>query len=179
MLFHWSIALFILFNLSVGFFMEDYAEPLKRQILPLHVSFGMSVLGLALLRLLWRFVRRPPALHAELKPWEVRAAHWVHGLLYGLMFALPLTGWAFLSAHPLSPRSGVHVFNLFTVPPIVPIALLPDAQQKHMHDLFVGIHGLAAWILIGLLVLHIVGALKHQFLDGHQELQRMGIGRMR
>jgi cytochrome b561 len=170
MLFHWSIALFILFNLSVGFFMEGYPEPLKRQIIPLHISLGMSVFGLALLRLLWRLTHRPPAFSPGLRPWEKRAAHLVHGLLYVLMFALPLTGWAFISAHPLSP---------FKVPPMMPITMLQDPQQKQVHDLLVEIHAACAWLMIGLLVLHVAAALKHQFLDDHQELQRMGLGRMR
>ncbi len=51
---HWTIAAFILFNLSVGFFMEGFARPLKELVVPLHISSGITILALTLLRILWR-----------------------------------------------------------------------------------------------------------------------------
>jgi len=179
MLFHWLIALFILFNLAVGFFMEGWQQPLRARVVGLHASFGMSVLGLALLRVLWRLARRPPELHPSLLRWERQLAQAVHVALYVLMFALPITGWAFLSCHPLSPRSGVHIFDLFTIPPLMPFTALAPPEQKQTHDLLVEVHAAGAWFLIGLLVLHLAGALKHQFIDGQPALARMGLGRMR
>jgi cytochrome b561 len=48
-----------------------------------------------------------------------------------------------------------------------------------MHERFVGLHEAGGWILSGLLLLHVAGALKHQWIDRHAELARMGIGRLR
>jgi cytochrome b561 len=72
---HWAIALFIAFNLSLGFFMEGFAKPLKAVVVPLHSSSGMTVLALTVLRVVWRVTHRPPPLHPEVPAWERAAAH--------------------------------------------------------------------------------------------------------
>src|SRR5882762_2132692 len=91
---HWMIASFILFNLSVGFFMEGFAPALRGTIIPLHISSGITVLALTMVRVLWRASHRPPPLLDVLKPWERTSAHAVHGLFYVLMVGMPLTGWS-------------------------------------------------------------------------------------
>ncbi|HEX3848954.1 MAG TPA: hypothetical protein VHV81_16340 [Steroidobacteraceae bacterium] len=55
--------------------------------------------------------------------------------------------------------------------------MLPDARQKAAHTLFVDLHSIGAWILAARLVLHVAGALEHQWVDRHAELARMGVGR--
>jgi cytochrome b561 len=99
-LLHWAIAAFILFNLAFGFFMEEYEPPLKFIIIVAHISAGMTVLGLTVLRIVWRLTHRPPPLSPTLSGWERRLAHAVHIGIYVLMLALPLTGWAMISANP-------------------------------------------------------------------------------
>lgn len=102
---HWTIAALILFNLAVGFFMEDYKPPLKFIVIGAHISAGITVLMLTLVRIAWRLTHRPPALSATLKRWERVLAHTVHGCVYALMLILPLSGWALISANP--PRGSV------------------------------------------------------------------------
>jgi cytochrome b561 len=176
---HWAIAVFILFNLAVGFFMEGFELPLRGQVVGMHVSAGMSVLGLVILRILWRMSHQPPAFAPDMAAWEARLAHVAHALLYFMMVAMPLTGWSILSAHPLKPTSGVHVWGLLTLPPVMPVARLADPLQTRVHDLFVDIHSVGGWIMLGLMLLHVAGALKHQFMDRHAEFARMGIGKLR
>ena len=176
---HWAIAVFILFNLSFGFFMEGYAQPLRGQVVGMHVSAGMSVLGLALLRILWRATHQPPPLPIGMAAWEQRSAHLAHAILYFMMIAMPVIGWAILSCHPLKPTSGLHVWGLFTVPPIIPLTAVPDPRQKELHDLFVEIHSVGGYLMVALMIAHIGGALKHQFHDRMPEFARMGIGRLR
>lgn len=88
-------------------------------------------------------------------------------------------GWMFLSAHHPRPGMAIRVWGLLTLPPIDPIAQLPDPAQKAFHDRWVHYHSLAAWLMIGLLLLHVAGAIKHQIMDGENSFARIGIGRSR
>lgn len=175
---HWVIAVLIIYNLSLGFFMEGFAPPLKRLIIPMHISSGMTVLLLTILRIVWRWTHRPPAFTSGMTRWETASAHAAHVLIYVLMLAMPLTGWSIISAHPLRPGAGANVWGLFLVPPITPIATLSPTIQPAVHERFVEAHTIGGWIFVALLLLHVAGALKHQLMDKHPELARMGLGRM-
>ncbi len=175
-LLHWSIALFILFNVSLGFFMEAFPRPLKSVIVPLHISSGFTVLVLSVLRVLWRLSHRPPAMLAA-PAWQQRAAHAVHALLYLLMFVMPLTGLAILSCHPKAhgPGPGApKVWGLLNLPAFPPLQQLEPALQKQAHDQYVHWHSLFGWVTLTLLIVHVGGALKHQYWDREPELVRMG-----
>jgi len=174
---HWIIAALILSNIGIGFVMEGLSQPLKAAALSFHFSSGITVLGLTMLRVTWRLSHRPPPFAAELSPWERAAAHIVHGLLYLLMLGMPLVGWSIISAHPPRPQGAATIWGLLRLPAIAPISNLGDGAQKAAHGLFVDVHDAGAWILTGLLVLHVAGALKHQWVDRRGGLARMGIGR--
>jgi cytochrome b561 len=175
---HWAIAVLIVFNLSVGFFMEGLAPPLKWIIVPLHFSSGITVLTLSVLRLVWRLTHQPPPLAAHLSGWERASAHAAHWIMYVLMFALPLTGWITISAHPQEPGGGPLLWGLVPLPPIAPVALLDPTVQKSVNQAFATAHSIGGYLFLGLFVLHVAGALKHQFFDGERQLARMGIGRL-
>ena len=217
MVLHWSIAVFIVFNLSIGFFMESWPLPIRFMALMLHVSSGLTVLALTVARVVWRLLNEPPPYPAGMKPWERHAAHFAHFLLYAAMVLMPLTGWAILSAHappgsrgaaaefavqpvaaaglkppvappgamsgrPSGPPPTLKVWNLVPMPMIAPIAAIGKepggiAPQHVLHEEFVAWHSVGSYPLLGLLVLHIAGALKHQFVDSQSEFARMGIGR--
>jgi cytochrome b561 len=176
---HWAMALLILFNLSLGFFMEGFAPPLKRIIVPLHISSGITVLALTVIRILWRLTHRPPPFAPGLKPWERWAAHAAHGLLYVLMLVMTLSGWSLVSAHPPNPNGIALFFGTVHLPQISMVSHLAPDVQKNAHENFVTVHSIGAWTFVGLLTLHVLGALKHQWWDRHPELARMGIGRSR
>jgi cytochrome b561 len=173
---HWTIALLILFNLLLGFFMEGFQQPLRHQIVELHISSGLTVLALTVLRIVWRLTHTPPPFTPGTKKWEERTAHFAHALLYIMMLAMPLTGWSIISAHPPRPGSGANVWGFLHVPALAPIARIDPAIQKQVHDNIVTAHSIGGWILVGLLLLHIAGALKHQFYDRQREFARMGVG---
>ncbi|MFO1468433.1 MAG: cytochrome b [Steroidobacteraceae bacterium] len=103
---HWVIAAFIQFNLALGFFMEDLPPPLRFLVLPLHISGGMTVLLLSVMRILWRLIHRPPEHEPPLSLREGIAARFVHLMLYAGMLLMPLSGWAILSAHPAPGTAG-------------------------------------------------------------------------
>jgi cytochrome b561 len=192
---HWLTAAFVLFNLVTGLFHHVVPKP----IWAFHVSSGITILVLTLLRIVWRLSHRRPD-YLPMAPWEKWLAHVVHTLLYGAMLAGPLTGWAMVSASVPKPPvqvaleqaapqpgppprpGGMLIWGAIPLPklgPIVAIGREPDGKAKlhEARELFEARHAAIGWILLGLLVLHVAGALKHQFIDRRQELARMGIGR--
>lgn len=201
---HWLIAAFILFNLAFGFLLEDLPPRWKWVILPLHLSAGMSVLVLSGLRVVWRLLHAPPEHVSPLRPLEAKASQLAHFLLYAGMVLMPLTGWAILSAHPAPgtegyaaeraqfaqlppdkqppPGGGLKVWSVIPLPAIGVIERVGDTAgglvaQDMLHDEFVGWHAVGAWTLILLLLAHVAGALKHQFIDRQPSLQRMSLRR--
>ncbi len=162
--FHWTIGLLILGLLALGLYMAnaDLAPPVRLPLYFYHKSFGIVVLTLAVLRLGWRFVNARPAALPQHKSWEKILARLVHGFLYVAMLGMPLSGWVMSSAKGY----GVSVFGLFTLPNIVP-------ENQAIFRAAANFHETAAYILMGLLVLHVAGALKHHFMDHDNTLRRM------
>ena len=192
---HWAIAVLVLFNLCTGFF-HDFVP---KAVFAFHISSGITILTLTVLRILWRLTHRPPP-YLPMAPWEKGLAYVVHLLLYCAMLAAPLTGWAMISAHADKPpiaaaltdaapqpgpppkRRQTLIWGVFPLPklaPITQIANQPDGQAKlkEAHELFEERHEAIGFIFLGLLILHIAGALKHQLIDKRRELARMGLGK--
>jgi cytochrome b561 len=156
---HWTIAAFILFNLAVGWGHDLFPKPAAASLMSLHKASGLTVIALALVRLAWRLTHRPPPYDPVMKAWEVLLARITHWLFYLLMVAAPLTGWLMVSANGRSTSW----FGLFAVGP------LPVGGGDEAHDIYEDRHELIGWILAALIVLHLLGALKHQ-LQGHRHL---------
>jgi len=94
-LLHWLGAAFILVLLIHGWWMTHLAaRPDRLANYGWHAAIGYDLMGLLVLRLLWRWANPVPALPGDLKPWERTAAHLGHFGLYLLMLATTLTGWA-------------------------------------------------------------------------------------
>jgi cytochrome b561 len=167
---HWVIALGILALIVMGLAMTHLGLPAmaKFQLYQLHKSIGITVLLAAVLRVLWRLVRKPPPLPA-MPAAEKAAAEGAHLLLYVLMLALPLSGWALVSVSP---------FNLPTVlygtwpwPHLPVLSDLPNKAQVEPVVKF--IHGKLAWFLGALVALHAGAALRHHFVLRDGVLDRM------
>jgi len=173
MILHWLIALGIIVNVGIGWSLSFVP---RTSILPLiynHKSIGITVLGLAILRLLWRLTHTPPPLPTTYQRWEQVASHWVHMLLYAVIFAMPLSGWIMDSAYKNPAAYPNHYFGTFEWPRIGFIMHLDPVTKLQIDHLFVKVHASCAYVLYALFVLHIAGALKHQFLDREKELERM------
>jgi cytochrome b561 len=170
---HWLIAALMIVNFALGQFSEAFGEDYIRFMINAHKSTGITVLGLVLLRILWRLTHQPPALPANFKPWEKRASHAAHMLLYFLMFALPLSGWMHDSAWKAAPEIKMYWFGLFEWPRISWIMELEPVLKEQWHSVLGEVHEIMGKVLLALFVLHVGGALKHQFIDKHPELQRM------
>lgn len=170
-IFHWLIAIFIVGLLVIGKYMVTLEpnDPIRFELTQWHKSFGLTVLFLSVLRLFWRFANRPPPEPDSIPHWQQRVATAVHVLLYGLMFAIPLTGWIMSSASPLNIDTVL--FNVITIPHLPPFADLPNKAE--IAESFHEYHELAGNLLILLLLAHIGAALKHHFIDKDTILVRM------
>jgi cytochrome b561 len=174
---HWTIAAAILFNVVLGHVMETYGPGETKHILvSLHATAGLSVLVLTLGRIVWRLIHRPPPLDGSLTRLERLSAEAVHGLLYFLMIAMPLAGWAISSASTRKV-AGAALFLLTPLPKIGYFEALPLAQKVAAHDQAVVAHAIGGWILVVLLTAHVAGALKHQFIDRQPQFARMWFNR--
>jgi cytochrome b561 len=173
---HWSIAALIIFNLILGSVMGGFAPATRFWLVRTHASAGFLVLLLSVLRVAWRVTHPPPPFPAGMSVWERALAHMVHYTLYGTMLAMPLIGWAILSAHPPRPGHGIALLGPLQGPPLGFISRWQDPFQKTMHDRLVEVHTVGGWLMFGLLLLHVGGALKHQWIDRQAELARMGLG---
>jgi cytochrome b561 len=159
---HWIIAIAVLGNIAGAILSEGLPGPTRGMVMGIHKSVGLTVLMLSLVRLAWRLGHGTPPLKPTLTALERSAARLVHTLFYVLMILVPLLGWTMSSA-------GDRPLSWFGLPfPKLPIA--PDSPIAGLaHD---G-HVLLGLSFLGLVVLHVGGALKHQFIDRDNELARM------
>jgi cytochrome b561 len=161
-MFHWGMFVLYAAMLFVGYYMTDLPLGMfKMKIYAFHKSLGVLLLGLAVMRLLWRVVDRGPA-PIEAPAWQRAAAVAVMLLLYGLMLALPLSGWLYNSAAGFPLRW----FNLINLP-----ALL--GADPTLKVLLKAAHSAAAIIFMTVIGLHGAAALKHHWMDRDQTLRRM------
>jgi len=172
-LLHWLIALLIAGMVGLGVYMTEVEGDFqyKLWLYQLHKSFGVTLFALVLVRLIWRQISPPPAMSAHMAGWERRAAGAAHLGLYALMFALPLSGWARVSASPLSVPT--EVFGLFTLPHIPWLASLPSETKQAWEPVFQTTHWAIAWVLVGLAAVHAAAALRHAFILRDDVMTRM------
>ena len=160
---HWLLALAMAFKIALGFAMPHHG-PHSFAPMQLHKSVGITILLLTLLRLAWRLVRRPPEpVERSLAGLLAKLVHWA---FYAVLLVGPLTGWIIVS----TARLKVPTVLFGVVPwPHLPV---PDAWGEPME----GVHEALAWVAIVLFVLHVLGALRHQFLLRDPVIGRMAPG---
>jgi cytochrome b561 len=160
---HWIVAALILFNLAFGLYTVNLPiSPQKLRFFSFHKWIGVTVFMLVAARLLWRLSHRPPALPATMEPWERKAAHASHAMLYVLFFAAPLTGWLFSSA------AGFQTVYLGVLP-------IPDllSKNKDVADVLRVAHHWINYTLAALIAVHAAAAVKHHLADRDDVLVRM------
>lgn len=153
--FHWLIAVIVICMLGGSFFLDDLPDPYIPTAFMIHKSFGITVLVLMLLRLFWlKYTARPP-LPVLMPAWEKYLSRFVQYSLYFFLIIQPLSGWILSVAANRIPSW----FGLVELP-------LPGVStNKALADFMDASHITIAWIIIGLLVLHIAGALKHHYIN--------------
>ncbi|HTH99702.1 MAG TPA: cytochrome b [Acidisoma sp.] len=178
-LLHWLIALGILALIVIGLMMTQLQAtigPMETfKLFQLHKSIGITVLLLAVIRILWRFTHKPPVLPADMPAVERGAAHGLHWLLYILMLGLPLTGWAVVSSSPFNLPT-----VLYSLIPWPDLPVLPHlANKAAVSHVLAWVHAYGAWILIGLLIIHFAAVFRHHIIKRDGILLRMMPSRRR
>ena len=165
--FHWTVVLLIIMQGTVGLIMVDM--PKRPNVVPwysFHKSVGLTILALAVLRLLWRALDRRPAEPPGMPHWQALVARAGHALLYVLLFLVPLSGWWFDSVSALRP---LYWFGLIHVPPLGG----PDLSLPDLKEIARGRHEFLFWTLIVVAAGHAAVALIHQFIHSNNVLGRM------
>jgi cytochrome b561 len=155
---HWLAALLIIAQVWLGFTFGEFerGSPERAFYFEWHKTVGVVILLLGLLRLGVRLVNPPPPYPQDFPMWERAVAVWTHRLFYFLIIALPLSGLAAVSkGGPLTKLVGGLQF------PTVPLAGLGET------------HEVLAFAMIGLFVIHVLAALKNQFVTGGVVAGRM------
>ncbi len=171
---HWLIALLIFGNIASGFVIAnvlDDNDPLQATLLQLHKPAGLTILTLTAILLGWRMINPIPPLPVGMTLPMRLLARGTHYLLYFLMLAIPLAGWALVSVS----RSGgsTSYFGLFQWPTIPLFANLSHLDRSADHALFGTLHQWMAYGAFTLIGLHIAAALYHHFLRRDDVLKRM------
>ncbi|MEJ5991280.1 cytochrome b [Ramlibacter sp. PS3R-8] len=165
-LLHWGMAVALVALVGTGLYMVAMPnvgfDTAKITLILVHKAVGMGVLAAAVLRLAWRMANRMPRLAAGLPLWQQVAARFVHLALYGLMIALPVSGWLMSSAggYPIPLFGGIVVPDLIGV-------------NDHLFQLLIAIHRWLAYAFILLASLHMAAALHHHAVLKDDTLRKM------
>ncbi len=163
-LFHWVIVALVITQFVLGTLSASLppASFAKLKWLTPHKSVGITILALAVLRLVWRWMNPTPPLPNTLKPYERTLAHVTHFALYLLLFAMPLTGWVMSSARSFP----VSWFGIVQLPDFV-------GRNPKLYETLHTTHELLAWTLAAVAVLHAAAAFKHHLVLKDDVLKRM------
>jgi len=159
---HWLTALLIVANLVLGLSMVALPfSPRKLQWYLWHKWVGITVFLLTGLRLAWRALRPPPP-PVAMPRWQQQASAVSHGLLYALLFAVPISGWIYSSS------TGVQVVYLGVLP-------LPDlvAKDRALAVVLKAVHVTLNTALVALVCVHVGAALRHHFVNRDAVLRRI------
>jgi len=160
---HWVMGVLLLGLSVLGVYMVRLPISLsKLRLYGYHKEFGMLVLFLVIIRLIWRLINVLPHLPDDIPQWQEFAAHAMHRVFYLFMFAMPVTGWLITSAAGL-PMS---VFGLMVMPDLI-------AANKSVIPMFIFIHKWAGYVLICAILGHTGAALHHHLVKKDGVLRRM------
>jgi cytochrome b561 len=183
---HWLIAIFIALMFVLGWYMAElpkeapkqmaydlfdlgvYTWQVAEEISPrtfyfnLHKSLGLTVLALIVLRILWRITHTPPAALSSYKAIEKKVATATHHSLYLLMLVVPVTGLTMA----INSKYGVKWFG---------IDVIAGLDNKPVRDFFECTHEFVGIVLLVLIGIHLLGALKHKFIDKDNTMSRMSL----
>jgi cytochrome b561 len=161
--FHWLTVILLVIQYAVGWLMPH----VRRDTLPIgliswHISVGILVIVVVVLRLVWRWTHAAPPPLPAVSPFMQTIANWTHGLLYLFAILIPVMGWANASARGWQ----LSFFGLLPLPAI-------GSKGSPLIHAFGQLHSLFAWILLGLIALHVLAALFHHLIVKDDTLRRM------
>ncbi len=168
---HWIIAAIVLFMIALGLYMIELPkqselpageESVRAFYFLLHKSMGITAAMLILLRVFWRFTHQAPPLPETVPKWQQKAAGAIHWVLYGVMIAMPLSGYM----QSIFSKYDTKFWGI----------VLPRVAEADnaMRENFFQVHECLAFLFIGLIVIHIAAAIKHR-LSGTEITDRMSL----
>ena len=161
---HWLVALLIFVAFPLGLYMADLPlSPERLRLFSYHKWIGITVLMLASLRAVWRVTHTPPPLPEDMPVWQRNSSRIVHGLLYLLIFAIPVSGWLMSSAEGFQ----VVWFGVLPLPDLI-------GKNKELGELLGEVHETLNYTMLALVSLHVAAVVQHQFVERRPFLQRMG-----
>ncbi len=158
---HWLVVMLLAVQYGLGWLMPDVHAGPPGQAMALHISFGITILALISVRLVWR-ITHPVAPESSLPPWQRVTSEAVHWLLYVLVLATTLSGWLFASFRGWQ----VWYFQL------VPLPMLAAKNPAGIHTID-GWHQIAEWTLLVAIGIHVAAALAHIFIYRDGVMRRM------
>jgi cytochrome b561 len=159
---HWIIAICVIAGLTLGL-LNDALEDVFPSAMVIHMSLGLTVLALTIVRIFWRLGHRPPPMPDEMPGWEKMLAHVTHIAFYALLLILPLSGW-------LMSSPGKFPISWFG---IAEIPKFPVTKEDPIAGLAHEGHEVLGFVMLGLAVIHILTALRHHFVLKDNVLRRM------
>ena len=163
--FHWVIAVLVIIMLCAGvsFHYLTRGSSVFNVIMFIHKSTGVTILGLMILRLFWRWINPNPIFPIDMPTWQKIAARVVHLLFYVVLIAMPITGiiMSLAAGYPV-PFWGLGNLHLAFI-----------IKNKSLAEFMFHSHNYLAWTIAVLIVIHTLASLKHYFIDKDNVMQRM------
>ncbi|MDD9331420.1 MAG: cytochrome b [Wolbachia sp.] len=159
---HWLMAVFIVGMLCSGFYMKSLpvSNEIKFSIYTIHKACGITILGLIIIRIFFRIFTYVPSPPINFSKLTINASKIVHLSLYFLMLLMPLSGYV------MSSTSGIKIKYFFYIPLLI-------SKNKELASVANELHSMFAYSMVLFIILHIIGALKHVFIDKQNILKRM------
>lgn len=163
-LLHWLIALLMISLIPIGWYMSGLSDEsvLYWRLLELHETFGLGVFLLILVKIAWLMISPNPELPSDLAHWERSAARLVHAFFVIAVVFIPVTGFMYVA----SDGEPVNLYNIIEIPDI-------GQFTKGVRDSLFDLHSYMAYTCAALIVVHILAAFKHHFIDLNGELRRI------
>lgn len=150
---HWSIALLILANIAIALYMDDLPRDEKLPVIHLHISLGILILELAIIRIFWIFYKPAPALPESVSARDIKLAKIAQHSLYLLMLLVPVAGYLMVDSKGVD----VSFFNFYSLPSVLD-------KNHEVHEFFEDTHVILAWTMAAIAGLHIAGGIRHLIL---------------
>ena len=162
-LFHWLILALLVVQFAIAWTMPDIGRgSVPTGLIGWHLSVGVAILAVMIVRLAWRLTHPAPPAPADLAPALATLSRVTHYLLYAVLIVLPILGWANASARGWAVK-------LFGVVPLPALMAKGSALGHSLGD----VHATLATVLLAIVALHVAGALYHAVVLKDRTVQRM------
>lgn len=163
---HWACAILVIYLVGDGWWMTHMlARGGRFAAYGQHVLMGYYLLLLIAIRLVWRATNTTPSLPPDTLPWERLAAHAGHAALYLVTLALSFTGWVMVGMGRRPIEAVLFGF--------LPVPLITRTPDKAWHDVLEDVHRVLAYLLLGIIIVHVIAAARHHFYKKNDVLRRM------